>query len=535
MNTEEFKRRLTAILSADVEGYSRLMRDDEEATIRTLTTYRTAMTNLIQQYRGRVVDSPGDNLLAEFASVVDAVNCAVEIQREFAERNAELPDSRKMQFRIGVNLGDVIEEGERIYGDGINIAARMEGLAEGGGICISGTVYDAIEKKIGLEHEYLGEQEIKNIDKPVRAFRVLSFPGAAAHRVIKAKKEVGKTWRKTVLAIAALLVIAVGAWAIWNYGFRAAPPPEKVISKEPSQTQLPEKPSIAVLPFVNISGDPEQEYFSDGITEDLITDLSKISGLLVSSRNSTFAYKGKFVKPEEIAKELGVRYLLEGSVRKVGEEVRINAQLINTSTGHHLWADRYDGRLQDIFQLQDKINRKIITSLTVKLAQADREHLDRKETDNIQAYDALLKALDLMHRYTPDNFANALSHLEVAVKLDPNYARAYAMMADIYRWVGMPKRLGIDLVEARLRSRYYLRMALKNPTSTAYRLAALSLYRYDRDFEKALEASELAVALEPNYFKNYFAAALALICLERPEESFELIDTSLRIDPGCLF
>ncbi len=187
MNTENFKRRLAAILSADVEGYSRLMRDNEEATIRTLTTYRTAMANLIQQYRGRVVDSPGDNLLAEFTSVVDAVNCAVEIQREFAERNAELPENRQMKFRIGVNLGDVIEEGERIYGDGINIAARMEGLAEGGGICISGTVYDAIEKKIGLEHEYLGEQEIKNIDKPVRAFRVLSFPGAAAHRVIKAK------------------------------------------------------------------------------------------------------------------------------------------------------------------------------------------------------------------------------------------------------------------------------------------------------------------------------------------------------------
>jgi class 3 adenylate cyclase len=211
MASQDFKRRLTAIFSADVEGYSRLMREDEEATVRTLTNYRKAMTNLIQQYRGRVVDSPGDNILAEFTSVVDAVNCAVEIQRELAERNTELPVERKMEFRIGVNLGDVIEEGERIYGDGVNIAARVEGLAEGGGICISGTVYDAIEAKRGLEYEYLGEQEVKNIDKPVRAYRILSFPGAAAHRVIKAKKAVGRTWRNVFLAIAAIFVVGATA------------------------------------------------------------------------------------------------------------------------------------------------------------------------------------------------------------------------------------------------------------------------------------------------------------------------------------
>jgi adenylate cyclase len=280
MASQDFKRRLTAIFSADVEGYSRLMREDEEATVRTLTNYRKAMTNLIQQYRGRVVDSPGDNILAEFTSVVDAVNCAVEIQRELAERNTELPVERKMEFRIGVNLGDVIEEGERIYGDGVNIAARVEGLAEGGGICISGTVYDAIEAKRGLEYEYLGEQEVKNIDKPVRAYRILSFPGAAAHRVIKAKKAVGRTWRNVFLAIAAIFVVGATAIATWKFYLRLAPPIE-VASVEKMAFPLPDKPSIAVLAFDNMSGDPKQEYFSDGITDDLITDLSKISGLFV--------------------------------------------------------------------------------------------------------------------------------------------------------------------------------------------------------------------------------------------------------------
>ncbi|NIS61818.1 MAG: guanylyl cyclase, partial [Proteobacteria bacterium] len=257
MTEEGFKRRLTAILSADVEGYSRLMREDEDETIRTLTAYRGAITNLIQQYRGRVVDTPGDNILAEFTSVVDAVNCAVEVQRELAERNAELPENRRMQFRIGVNLGDVVEEGERIYGDGVNIAARMEGLAEGGGICLSGTVYDAVETKLGLEYEYLGEQEVKNIPKPIRAYRVLSYPGAAAHRVIKAKKALGKTWRNVVVAIVAVLVVGA-AVAVWHFYFRS--PPIEAASVEKMAFPLPDKPSIAVLPFDNLTGDPQQEY-----------------------------------------------------------------------------------------------------------------------------------------------------------------------------------------------------------------------------------------------------------------------------------
>jgi hypothetical protein len=267
------------------------------------------MTDLIQKYRGRVVDAPGDNLLAEFTSVGDAVNCAVEIQRELAERNEELPAERRMVFRIGVNLGDVVEEGDRIYGDGVNIAARMEGLAEGGGICISGTVYDQVKHKLGLEYEYLGEQEVKNITEPVRVYRVLSFPGAAAHRVIKAKRAVGRRWRNIFVAIAAVLVVGAVV-AIWNFYFRPSLSPNEVASKDRMSFPLPEKPSIAVLPLVNISGDPKQEYLSDGITEQIITGLSKVPDLFVIARNSTFSYKGKPVKVQKVAKDLGVRYIL---------------------------------------------------------------------------------------------------------------------------------------------------------------------------------------------------------------------------------
>ena len=343
MNTENFKRRLTAILNADVEGYSRLMRDDEDETIRTITAYRTAIAKLVEQYRGRVVDSPGDNILSEFGSSVDAVNCAVEVQRELAERNAELPENRRMLFRIGVNSGDVVEEGERIYGDGVNIASRIEGLAEGGGICISGTVYDSIEGKLGLEFENLGKHEVKNIDKLIRVYRILSYPGAAAHRVVKAKKAAGKTWRNKMIAIAAVLVIAAAAWAVWQFELRPTVPSVEPASVEKMVYPLPDKPSIAVLPFENLSDDPAQENIVDGITDAIITGLSRTPEMFVIARNSVFTYKGKPVKVKQVSEDLGVRYVLEGSVQKEGDRLRINAQLIDAIEGHHLWAENTTG------------------------------------------------------------------------------------------------------------------------------------------------------------------------------------------------
>jgi adenylate cyclase len=304
MTQEGFKRKLTTILSADVVGYSRLMEDNEEATIQTLNTYRNSMSTLIQQHRGRVVDTTGDNLMAEFSSVVDAVKCSVETQKEMSERNADLPENRQMLFRIGVNLGDIVEEDDRIYGDGVNIAARLEGLAEAGGICISRTAYDQVKNKLELGYEYLGEHSVKNISEPVHVYKVLMEPEAVG-KIIGEKR---KTKRWIALASVLVLIIGIGAAAGW-YLYIEQTKRIETVSVEKMAFPLPDKPSIAVLPFDNMSGDPEQEYFNDGMTDDLITDLSKISGLFVIARNSTFTYKGKSVKIRQVAEDLGVRYL----------------------------------------------------------------------------------------------------------------------------------------------------------------------------------------------------------------------------------
>jgi TolB-like protein len=342
------------------------MDDDEEATVRTLKTYRAAINDLVQQYRGRIVDSPGDNILAEFSSVVDAVNCAVEIQRELAERNAELAYNRKMEFRIGVNLGDVIEDDGNIYGDGVNIAARVESLTEAGGICISGRAYDQVSNKLGLEYENLGEHQVKNISVPIRVYRVLSYPGAAAHRVVQAKETLGRKWLKFAIS-AAVAVVIIGGLAYWQFYMRR--PTVEPASVDKMAFPLPEKPSIAVLPFDNVSGDPKQEYISDGLTEEIITALAKVPKMFVIARNSTFTYKGKPVKVQQVAENLGVRYVLEGSVRKDKDKVRITAQLIDALTGHHLWAERYDRDLKDIFAVQDEITLKILSALEVRLTE----------------------------------------------------------------------------------------------------------------------------------------------------------------------
>ena len=377
MTEERFKRKLKAILSADVKGYSRLMGEDEDSTIRTLGTYRQVMAGLIEQFRGRVVDAIGDNLLAEFASAADAVQCAVEIQKELRARNSVLLVNHRMEFRIGVNLGDVVEEGDRIYGDGINIAARIEALADAGGISISGSVHDSVADKLGLEYEYSGEQAVKNIAKPIRVYKVVLSPGPPVQTVVTPKKRIHRSWFKTALIVSAVLVLGLAAVAIWKFYLHPSPSETK--------PKLPDKPSIAVLPFDNMSDDPQQEYFSDGLTEDIITGLSKIPRLFVIARNSSFAYKGKAVKVQQIGRELGVRYVLEGSVRKAGERIRITAQLIDAGTGHHLWAERYDRDLKDIFALQDEITEQILTSMEVNLTTGQQARLWRKGTTNRKA------------------------------------------------------------------------------------------------------------------------------------------------------
>jgi adenylate cyclase len=528
LNTEEFKRKLTAILSADVEGYSLLMRDDEEATIRTLTTYRTAMTGLIQQYRGRVVDSPGDNILAEFTSAVDAVNCAVEMQRELAERNAELPTERRMEFRIGVNVGDVVEEGERIYGDGVNIAARMEGLAEGAGICISGTAYDQVKHKLGLEYEYLGEQEVKNITEPVPAYRVLSFPGAAAHRVVKAKRAVGKTWRNVVVAIVAVLVLGA-AVAAWHFYFR--PPSIEPASVKRMAFPLPDKPSIAVLPFVNMSGDPEQEYFSDGLTEEIISALSKVPKLFVIARNSTFTYKGKPVKVQQVSEELGVRYVLEGSVRKAKDRVRITAQLIDAITGHHLWSESYDRDLKDIFALQDEITMKIINALRVELTEGESARLWGKGTTNLKAYLKALRAREHIGYQTKEGNILARRMLEEAIALDPEFPPPYHLLAAThmmevwFRTTKSPKQSLKRAVELTQKA-----LTLDDSYAGAHGFLGF-LYTMLRKHDKAIMEAQKGVALDPNGSQSYYYLGFSLRYAGRFAEAVQAIEKAIRLNP----
>jgi TolB-like protein len=514
------------------------MGEDEEATVRTLTGYREMMATLIQKHRGRVVDSPGDNLLAEFASVLDAVRCAVEIQEELKARNADLPDDRKMEFRIGINLGDVIEEGERIYGDGVNIAARVEGLAEAGGICISGTVYEHIKDKLALWEEFLGEHTVKNIKEPVQVYRVRMGPGAEAPKVSIEETPGPRRWKWVAFGAVAVLIVMAAAVVSWKFYLRSAPTPVEVASVEKMAFPLPDKPSIAVLPFVNMSGDPEQEYFSDGMAEDLTTDLSKISSLLVISRNSAFAYKGKSVPIKQIAEQLGVRYVLEGSVRKAGEEVRINAQLVEATTGHHLWADRYDGSLKDIFALQNKVTQKIVSALAVQLKAGEQEKVTRKETDNIEAYDAFLKGWRHYRQWTPEDFREAIPYFEKAIELDPNYGRAHAALASIYlenylRIWDWPQVLGFSGWGSFEQAGKSLQAAMKNPTPLAHRVASkrLILLLYH---EEAIAEAEQAIALDPNDADGYAAMAHALIYSGKSEEAVGFVKDAMRLDPHSL-
>ena len=529
MAEEGFKRKLAAILSADVEGYSRLMDDDEEATVRTLTSYRTAIADLTQQFRGRIVDTPGDNILAEFTSVVDAVNCAVEIQRDLAERNADLPYNRKMEFRIGVNLGDVIEEEGRIYGDGVNIAARMESMAEAGGICISGRAYDQVANKLGLEYENLGEHQIKNINTPIRVYRVLSYPGAAAYRVVKAKRAVAKTWRRAAYAVAGILVI-VGGFTIWNFAFRADLPSKTAISEQPSASALAEKPAIAVLPFVNMSDDPKQEYFSDGITNDIITDLSRFSNLFVIASNSVFTYKGKPVKVKDVGRDLGVRYVLEGSVQKVANRVRINAQLIDANTSHHLWAKRYNFKLNDIFAVQDEITESIVAALEVILTEGEQEHEVRRYTDVVEAYDLFLRGRTYLQG-TKQTHLKARKLFDQAIELDPNFAAAYAEKSFTYfSSFIMPMSRNKKVIKAAVKAAEHA-VALDDSLPLAHARLGWAYFAARRHKEAIAEGTR-AIALGPNDAESHAQLGNLMNWSGNPEKGIGLIKKAMRLNPN---
>jgi adenylate cyclase len=529
MTTKEVKRKLTAILSADVKGYSRLMGEDEVGTIQTLNAYKEVMTNLIQQHHGRVVDAPGDNVLAEFASVVDAVQCAVEIQKELKTRNAELPENHRMEFRIGVNLGDVVEDGEQILGDGVNIAARLESLSEAGDICISGTAFDQVRNKLELGYDYLGEQTVKNIALPVRVYKVLMEPEEAG-KLIGEKKAKPRRWQRVALSLGVILIVIVAA-VVAYFNLRPSAPRVEVASKEKMAFPLPDKPSIAVLPFVNMSEDPKQEFFADGMTEEIITALSKGPNLFVIARNSTFTYKEKPVKVKQVSEELGVRYVLEGSVQRSGDRVRINAQLIDALTGHHLWAERYDRDVKDIFAIQDEITMKIITALQVKLTSGEMIHVLAKGAKNIDAFTKYLQAVDLWTRLTKETNAQAKKLLEEAIALDPEYPGPYIGLAKTY---GMDVFLGTtespDQSLARAFEFAQKAISLDNTNGAAYSVLSW-LYATKRQYEKAIAESERAISLNPNSAESYMRLGLVLAYAGRAEEGIPYMQNALRLNP----
>jgi len=521
-----FKRRLTAILSADAVEYSRLMGDDEEATIRTITEYRKIITEQVKQNDGRVVDSPGDNVFAEFASVVDALKCAVQTQSKITERNDNLPENREMKFRIGVNLGDIAEDGDRIYGDGVNVAARIESLAEPGGICISRTAYDQVKNKLELGYEYLGEHSVKNITEPVRVYKILTEPEAVG-KVIGEKR---KTRRGIALAIALILLIGAGGLTGWYLYIQQSKRIEPA-SIEKMTYPLPDKPSIAVLPFVNMSDDPKQEYFSDGITENIITDLSKISAFFVISRSSTFAFKGKPVKIKQVAEELSVRYVLEGSVQKGSDKVRINAQLVDAITGHHLWAERYDRDLKDIFAVQDEITQKIVRTLRVEVTEVELERIGRIPTENLNAYESFYRGLEYYRRSSKSSNTQARQMFEKAIELDPRFSVAYVFLGHtyrrewLYRWSQDPQTMerAFELAQKAIE--------LNGSSIYAYELLGYIYLLKDRQHEQAIAVADKVIALDPNYAGGYGLLAEILSFAGRPEEVIGLMEKAMRLNP----
>ena len=529
MSAESFKRKLTAILSADVKGYSRLMGENEAETVKTLTSYRKIMGELIQQHRGRVIDSPGDNILAEFASVVDAVQCSVAAQNEFKARNAELPENRHMEFRIGVNLGDVIEEENRIYGDGVNIAARLEGLADPGGICISKTAFDQIETKLPLGYEYLGDQTVKNIAKPIGAYRVLMEPRVTVVGA-KEKKPSIRLWRgKGILVGAAAVLIAIIGVVVWNYYWRA--PKLEPASKEKMAFPLPDKPSIAVLPFVNMSGDPQQEFLSDGITENIITGLSQIRALFIIARNSSFTYKGKPVKVQQVAENLGVRYVLEGSVKKSGDSLRITAQFIDALKGHHIWSERYDRELKDLFAIEDDITKKIITALQVVLTQGEQARLFAKGTENLDAYLKYMEAREYNFRFNKDANLVARQRAEEAISLDSKYSSAHAMLGKVYvaavffGWSASPKEALGRAFESAKKA-----LALDESDSKAHEVLAF-VHLLKREHDAAVEECERAVSLAPNAADTAYNLGIILRFAGRVKDAIPMFERAIRLNP----
>lgn len=527
-DSDRLERKLAAILYADVAGYSRLTGEDEEGTHRRLSAYLDAITAAIEGYRGKVLHYAGDAVLADFATVSDALMCAAAIQEDLKARNQDLPDNRKVEFRIGVNLGEVIADRGEIYGDGVNVAARLESLAAPGGICVSEAVRSAIGSKLPLDYEFLGEQTVKNIDKPVRAYCARLRSGATLPApTVSAKSDRSRYRLLAGAAVAIVVAIGIGviAWlAPW------APTTERP-SQEGTALLLPDKPSIAVLPFVNLSADPEQEYFSDGITNDIITDLSKFSSLLVIASNSVFAYKGKAVKIQDVGRELGVRYVLEGSVQKVTDKVRVNAQLIDATTGRHMWAERYERGLRDLFAVQDEIVQSIVGTLAVRVQEVELERTMRKATDNLEAYDYVLRGREYLSRTTLSMNIKARQMFQRAIELDPRYASAYVGLGWTYR-----KAVGhgwTEFVDQAVEQAHDLAQKALDLQASADAYSLLGyVYILRKQDDLAVDALERAIALNPNDWDSLAILASIMLYTGRHDEAIQTFERTLRFNPA---
>ena len=530
MSEQHVERRLAAILAADVAGYSRLMAANEEATLAALRACRAVIDGLVRERRGRVFSTAGDSVVAEFASPVAAVRCAVDAQRALAVFNADLAEDRRMRFRVGVHLGDVMVEDDNLHGDGVNIAARLQEIAEPGGICVSEEAFRQVQRVVEYVFDDAGIQQLKNIAQPVHVFRVALQRSADSRAASAHRPHRPRGWQIAVggaLAGAAIVALATMVWRPPS----SAPPPGAAADVQQS-LPFPDRPSIAVLPFDNIGDDPAQEYFADGIAEDIITDLSRIPGLFVIARNSSFTYKGESVNIADVSRDLGVRYVLEGSVRKSGNQVRISAQLIDGITGGHVWAERYDRELTDVFAVQDEVTQEVVAALEVKLAEPNRRRMRRAETANMAAYDLFLRAREKQNGFNKEDNVAARELLAEAIALDPDYARAHAFLA----WTHLDDwRLGwtdYDPRSLESAARFAQKAVELNADVAGGHAVLGDIYVWQQQHELAIEKLEHAVMLQPNRADFHAMLGDVLTWSGRAEEGLLEVDVARRLNPN---
>ena len=527
----EVRRRLTTIVVADIAGFSRLVGTDEEGTLAAQRRHRDELIQpLLDEYHGRIANTAGDSFLFEFPSAVEAVRCSLAIQEGMVDRNSYFPSERQIQYRIGINVGDVISDGDDLLGDGVNVAARLETLADPGGICISNAAHEQVRDRLEITFEDMGEIEVKNIARPVRVFRVLAEQETVAQAAAPARSVApSKKTLVTVVMVIALIAAGGGAW--WWQRLAAVEQTNEAQSVRPAEN----KPSIAVLPFANLSDDKEQEYFVDGMTDDLITDLSKLSGLIVIARNSVFTYKGRNVKVQEVARDLNVTHILEGSVRRAGGRVRINAQLIDANTGAHQWAEQFDRKLTDIFDLQDEVVENIVTALSISFGDTGYVVNLKYRPASIEAYEAYHRGWQLFQLNNVKTTASAIRYLHKAIELDPNYGRAYAALGYLYRrvkdryWAILLGLRG-GQVEAEQREHRYLKLALEHPTALAISLQAERLRKAD-EHDEAIALARKAVAMDPNDPTGLYNLGTELTFASQPGDAIPYFEQAIKLDP----